>query len=323
MVGAYCSFGRAPFLRHFACVSGDFTMTTRKLLAVTGATGFIGRNLVNSLLAEGLEVRALVRHPEEYDVQLDARRADVLDLRSLSIALEGVHTAYYLVHSMKSKGRDFAETDRLGAENFLKAAESASIRRIIYLGGLGEAGPDLSEHLRSRAEVGRILQSGHVQATVLRAAIIIGPGSASWDMLRQLADRLPVMTTPRWVETRCQPIALRDVLGYLIGCAEAEVTAGGTFDIGGPDILTYRQMLMQVAEALGKHVRIYGIPVLSPRLSSYWVDLVTDVPSSIARPLIDGLRSEVICRDDRIKSLVPIHLTHFRDAVSLALDGKI
>jgi uncharacterized protein YbjT (DUF2867 family) len=298
-------------------------MTTRKLLAVTGATGFIGRNLVNSLLAEGREVRALVRHPEEYDVKVEARRADVLDRASLLSALEGVHTAYYLVHSMKNKGRDFAETDRLGAENFLRAAESSDVKRIIYLGGLGEASSDLSEHLKSRAEVGRILQSGQVWTTVLRAAIIIGAGSASWDMLRQLVNRLPVMTTPRWVETRCQPIALRDVLGYLKGCAEAELTASGTFDIGGPDVLTYRQMMMQVAEVLGKHVRIYGIPVLSPRLSSYWVDLVTDVPSSIARPLIDGLRSEVICRDDRIKSLVPIHLTPFRDAVSLALDGKV
>jgi uncharacterized protein YbjT (DUF2867 family) len=298
-------------------------MTTRKLLAVTGATGFIGRNLVNSLLAEGREVRALVRHPEEYDVKVEARRADVLDRASLLSALEGVHTAYYLVHSMKNKGRDFAQTDRLGAENFLRAAESSDVKRIIYLGGLGEASSDLSEHLKSRAEVGRILQSGQVWTTVLRAAIIIGAGSASWDMLRQLVNRLPVMTTPRWVETRCQPIALRDVLGYLKGCAEAELTASGTFDIGGPDVLTYRQMMMQVAEVLGKHVRIYGIPVLSPRLSSYWVDLVTDVPSSIARPLIDGLRSEVICRDDRIKSLVPIHLTPFRDAVSLALDGKV
>ena len=142
-------------------------------------------------------------------------------------------------------------------------------------------------------------------------------------MLRQLAERLPIMTTPRWVETRCQPIALRDVLGYLVGCAEVEATAGGTFDIGGPDILTYRQMMTQVAELLGKRVRIYGIPILSPRLSSYWVDLVTDVPSNVARPLIDGLRSEVICRDDKIKSLIAMELTPFREAVSLALKGTI
>jgi uncharacterized protein YbjT (DUF2867 family) len=296
---------------------------TEDLLAVTGATGFIGRNLVKSLLAKERKVRALVRRPQEYIEAVDARRIDISDKPSLPAALEGVHTVFYLVHSMKNKGREFAQMDREGAENFLNAAESSGVQRIIYLGGLGETGSELSEHLKSRAEVGRILQSGRIQTTVLRAAIIIGPGSASWEMLRQLTERLPVMTTPRWVETRCQPIALRDVLGYLVGCAEVEATAGGTFDIGGPDILTYRQMMTQVAELLGKRVRIYGIPILSPRLSSYWVDLVTDVPSNVARPLIDGLRSEVICRDDQIKSLIPIELTPFREAVSLALKGTI
>jgi uncharacterized protein YbjT (DUF2867 family) len=296
---------------------------TEELLAVTGATGFIGSNLVKSLLAKGRKVRALVRRPQEYTGAVDARRIDILDKASLPAALEGVHTAFYLVHSMKNKGREFAQMDREGAENFLNVAESSGVKRIIYLGGLGETGPELSEHLKSRAEVGRILQSGRIQTTVLRAAIIVGPGSASWEMLRQLTERLPVMTTPRWVETRCQPIALRDVLGYLVGCAEVEATAGGTFDIGGPDILTYHQMMTQVAELLGKRVRIYGIPILSPRLSSYWVDLVTDVPSNVARPLIDGLRSEVICRDDKIKSLVHVDLTPFREAVSLALKGAI
>lgn len=296
---------------------------TEELLAVTGATGFIGSNLVKSLLAKGRKVRALVRRPQEYGGAVDARRIDILDKASLPAALEGVHTAFYLVHSMKNKGREFAQMDREGAENFLNAAEKSGVQRIIYLGGLGEMGSELSEHLKSRAEVGRILQSGRIETTVLRAAIIVGPGSASWEMLRQLTERLPIMTTPRWVETRCQPIALRDVLGYLVGCAEVEATAGVSFDIGGPDILTYRQMMTQVAELLGKRVRIYGIPILSPRLSSYWVDLVTDVPSNVARPLIDGLRSEVICRDDKIKSLIPLDLTPFREAVSLALKGAI
>lgn len=296
---------------------------TSRLFAVTGATGFIGRHLVVSLLArDTLEVRALVRRPEDYKVEgVETKRADIFDTESLKGALEGVHTAYYLVHSMKNKGQEFAKMDRVGAENFLRAAEKMGVERIIYLGGLGETG--LSEHLKSRAEVGMILQSGRVRTTVLRAAIIVGPGSASWEMLRQLVQHLSIMTTPRWVETRCQPIALRDVLGYLVGCAEADETTGGTFDIGGPDILTYRQMMMEVAEILGKRVRIYGIPILSPRLSSYWVDLVTDVPSSIARPLIDGLSSEVVCRDDRIKSLVPLDLTPFREAVRLALKGNV
>jgi len=291
---------------------------------VTGATGFIGRYLVSSLLAKGSHAVALVRHPEDYRVQgLQVRRADIFDPESLSNALQGVDTVYYLVHSMKSKGREFARRDRDGARNFLDGAESSGVRRIIYLGGLGETGSGLSEHLKSRAEVGRILQSGRIPTTVLRAAIIIGPGSTSWEMLRQLVERLPVMTTPRWVETKCQPIALRDVLQYLEGCAETEVTAGETFDIGGPDILTYREMMLRVAEVLGKRVRIYGIPVLSPRLSSYWVDLVTDVPSNVARPLIDGLRNEVICRDDRIKSLIPIDLTPFPKAVELAVNGNV
>lgn len=296
---------------------------TEDLFAVTGATGFIGRNLVKSLLGKVRKVRALVRRPQEYTGADDVRRIDIFDKASLPAALEGVHTAFYLVHSMKNKGREFAQMDREGAENFLNAAECSGVQRIIYLGGLGEMGSELSEHLKSRAEVGRILQSGRIETTVLRAAIIVGPGSASWEMLRQLTERLPVMTTPRWVETKCQPIALRDVLEYLVGCAKVEATAGGTFDIGGPDILTYRQMMMQVAELLGKRVRICGIPILSPRLSSYWVDLVTDVPSNVARPLIDGLRSEVICRDDKIKSLIPMHLTPFREAVSLALKGAI
>jgi len=297
---------------------------TERLFAVTGATGFIGRHLVSSLVVKGHKVRALVRQPHDYTIDgVEAKRADVFDKASLPDALEGVHTAFYLVHSMMNKGREFAQMDREGAENFLNAAENSGVQRIIYLGGLGETGPELSEHLKSRAEVGRILQSGRIRTTILRAAIIVGPGSASWEMLRQLTERLPVMTTPRWVETRCQPIALRDVLGYLVGCANEEATSAGTFDIGGPDILTYRQMMMQVAELLGKHVRIYGIPILSPRLSSYWVDLVTDVPSNVARPLIDGLRSEVICRDDKIKSLISMTLTPFREAVSLALKGEI
>jgi len=294
-----------------------------KLIAVTGATGFIGRNLVHRLLAKGHSVRALVRRPQEWNLSVDARRIDVFDQATLPLALEGVDTAYYLIHSMKSRSRDFPQMDRAGAENFLRAAESSGVKRIIYLGGLGESSQQLSEHLKSRAEVGTILQSGRIPTTILRAAIIVGPGSASWEMLRQLVDRLPIMITPRWVETKCQPIALRDVLGYLVGCTEVNATAGGVFDIGGPNILTYRQMMLEVASIIGKRIRIYGIPILSPRLSSYWVDLVTDVPSSIARPLIDGLRSEVVCHDDRIKSLIPMDLTSFHDAILLALEGAI
>ncbi|HXZ90025.1 MAG TPA: NAD(P)H-binding protein [Candidatus Dormibacteraeota bacterium] len=296
----------------------------QRIFGVTGATGFIGCHLINSLLAKSSHTVALVRHPENYRVQgVQVRRADIFDPESLSNALQGVDTVYYLVHSMKSKGREFARMDLEGAKNFLDAAESSGVRRIIYLGGLGETGSGLSEHLKSRAEVGRILQSGRIPTTVLRAAIIIGAGSASWEMLRQLVERLPIMTTPKWVETKCQPISLRDVLKYLVACGDVGATVGETFDIGGPDILTYRQMMMKVAELLGKRVRIYGIPILSPRLSSYWVDLVTDVPSNVARPLIEGLRNEVTCRDDKIKALIPIDLTSFPKAVELAIHGTV
>jgi uncharacterized protein YbjT (DUF2867 family) len=298
---------------------------SERVLAVTGATGFIGRNLVPVLLSKGQNIRVLVRRPDEYRVPgVEARRADLLESTTLGTALEGVHTAFYLVHSMSGKSdSSFVEKDRIAAENFLKAAETAGVQRIIYMGGLGEVGSGLSEHLRSRTEVGRILQSGSVKITILRAAIILGRDGASWEMLRQLVEKLPIMVTPKWLETRCQPIALRDVLGYLEGCMESEETVGGSFDIGGPDILTYRRMLLTVAEMMDKKRYILPIPVLSPRLSSYWVDLVTDVPAALANPLIEGLRNEVICRENRIRELVPIPLTPFREAVALALRGKV
>ncbi len=184
-------------------------------------------------------------------------------------------------------------------------------------------GPELSKHLRSRAEVEDLLASGEVSTTTLRAAIILGYGGASWEMLRQLVERLPLMITPLWVDVRSQPIALRDVLAYLVGCLEVEETMGKAFDIGGPDILTYREMMLTLAQILGKRRYIFGIPVLTPRLSSYWVDLVTDVPSRVARPLIDGLKSEVVCRDQEILNFVPVRPTPYREAVRLAIEGKI
>lgn len=299
-------------------------MSDRRI-AVAGASGFIGRHLVPRLRDQGYRVRALTRRPSAAVVPgVETRFADVLDPKSLPAALEGVDTAYYLVHSMEERASgSFAERDRKAADHFVRAAERAGVSRIIYLGGLGETGAGLSEHLASRAEVGRILQSGGVATTVLRAAIILGPGGASWDMLRQLVERLPVMVTPRWVETRCQPIALRDVLDYLVGSTAVPETAGRSFDIGGPDVLTYRQMMTTLAEVLGKRLWILDIPVLTPRLSSYWVDLVTDVPASVAHPLVEGLRNEVVCRDNRIRELVPQSLTPYRQAVTLALQGRV
>lgn len=246
------------------------------------------------------------------------READLLEPSTLDSVLEGIDVAYYLVHSLGT-GPSFARRDRTAAHHFTSAADQAGIQRVIYLGGLGETGPALSEHLRSRREVETILAEGSYELTTLRAAIIVGARSASFRMMRQLVERLPIMITPRWVRTSCQPIALQDVVGYLTGVLEVPETAGETFEIGGPEVLTYQEMLVRTGAQLGKHPRIIPVPVLTPALSVYWVDLVTDIPKQVAHPLVYGLATPVVARDDRIRSLVPITLTPFDDAVSLAL----
>jgi uncharacterized protein YbjT (DUF2867 family) len=201
----------------------------------------------------------------------------------------------------------------------MAAAEAAGLKRVIYLGGLGETNDNLSEHLRSRAEIAHILSSGKPAATVLRAAVIIGAEGASYEMLRYLVERLPVMITPKWVETRIQPIAIKDVLAYLMGCVLNPATAGKSFDIGGPEIFTYLEMMQKYAEARGLAKRyIIRVPVLTPMLSAYWVDLMTPIPSGIAHPLIEGLRNEVVCKDNEIDKYVPITKTSFADAVMTA-----
>jgi uncharacterized protein YbjT (DUF2867 family) len=217
----------------------------------------------------------------------------------------------------------FAEKDKIAAENFVAAANSQGLKRVIYLGGLGETGDRLSEHLRSRAVIAEILSSGGIAATVLRAAVIVGAGGASFEMLRYLVERLPVMICPRWIDTRIQPIAIRDVLLYLVGSLLNPATAGGVFDIGGPEILTYREMMEQYAEARGLRRRlVIRVPLLTPTLSAYWVDLVSPVPSGIAHPLIEGLKNEVICRDSRIDAFVPIDKTPFKEAVRIAFSEE-
>jgi uncharacterized protein YbjT (DUF2867 family) len=217
------------------------------------------------------------------------------------------------------KNEEYAEKDRIAAKNFMAAAEAAGLKRIIYLGGLGETGDNLSEHLRSRAEIAQILSSGKPAATVLRAAVIIGAGGASYEMLRYLVERLPVMICPRWVDTRIQPIAVQDVLAYLVGCLRNPETAGRSFDIGGHEIFTYVEMMQKYAEVRGLSKRIIiRVPVLTPLLSAYWVDLVTPIPSGIAHPLIEGLRNEVICKNNEIDTFVPIAKTSFADAVRTA-----
>jgi uncharacterized protein YbjT (DUF2867 family) len=250
-------------------------------------------------------------------------QADALDLESLKRAAQGCWASFYLVHSMSAGHKDFAEADRKAAVNMAEAAGEAGMERIIYLGGLGEDTDTLSKHLKSRMEVARILQSGRVPTTFLRAAMILGSGSASFEILRYLAERLPVMITPRWVSNPVQPIAIRNVLNYLQGCLENEKTTGGTFDIGGPDVLTYRQLLEIYAEEAGLARRwIIPVPVLTPRLSSFWIHLVTPVPSYIARPLTEGLRNPVVCREERIRTLIPQELMSCRQTIRLAL-GRI
>jgi len=299
-----------------------------KPVLVTGATGYVGGRLVPLLLDSGYAVRVMARslnkvkcRPWASHPLIQFAQADMFDPESLSRACRGCGAAYYLVHSMNTRNRDFAEADRRAAKNMAKASSDAKIERIIYLGGLGEEGPEMSEHLRSRHEVAGLLNSRGVPVTFLRAAVILGSGSASFEMLRYLVERLPVMTTPRWVDTPCQPIGIRNVLYYLRGCLENEETTGDTFDIGGPDIVSYRELMEIYAQEAGLKKRwIIPVPLLTPRLSSYWVHLVTPLPSSLARPLIEGLKTPVVCRENRIRDLVPQQLLTCRESISLALE---
>ncbi|MFH8987968.1 SDR family oxidoreductase [Streptomyces sp. NPDC017940] len=280
---------------------------------VTGATGYIGGRLVPELLAAGHRVRCLARSPEKlrdhpWSGRADVVRGDVTDPRSVGDAMRDIDVAYYLVHALGT-GSGFEDTDRRAARVFSEAARAAGVRRIVYLGGLTPAGKpeaELSPHLRSRAEVGRIFLDSGVESVVLRAAVIIGSGSASFEMLRYLTERLPVMVTPSWVRTRIQPIAVRDVLRYLVAAARLPAGLNRTFDVGGPDILTYRDMMRAYAVAAGLPQRvILPVPVLTPTLSSYWIGLVTPVPHAIARPLAESLRHEVVCAEHDIARYVP------------------
>lgn len=288
---------------------------------VTGASGFVGSHLVPELSAAGHEVVALVRDADRYDAPegIDVAEADLLDRESLAGVFEGIDAAYYLVHSMRTGG-DFAERDRLAARNFVDAARGSALRRVVYLGGLGETGDTLSEHLESRREVETILsEEAEFELTTLRAAIIIGGGSASFRMIRELVAKLPVMVAPRWVHNECQPIAISDVVAYLVGVLDVAETAGGTYEIGGPEVLTYGEMMRRTGRTMGNEPVIVSVPVLTPNLSAYWVDLVTDVPKSIAHPLIAGLRNPVVADDERIRDLVSVELTPFDEAVERAL----
>ncbi|NNE72487.1 MAG: SDR family oxidoreductase [Acidimicrobiales bacterium] len=296
-------------------------------VAVIGATGYVGGRLVPELLAAGHEVRCLARNPDrlagvEWRPDVEVVTADVLDQGSLEAGLRDIEAVYYLVHAMGHAG-DFEHVDRVGAANTKAAAEHASVSRIVYLGGLGEDDADqLSPHLASRHEVGRVLASGTVPVTELRAAVIIGSGSASFEMLRHLAEVLPAMICPRWVtKTKCQPIGIADVLHYLVAVIDEPEAAGRILEIGGPDVLTYRDMMDRYAAIAGLRRRlIIPVPLLTPRLSSHWVNLVTPLPYGLARPLVDSLINDVVVRPDRdIRRLVD-HQPHTLDeAIERAL----
>ncbi|HXX53198.1 MAG TPA: NAD(P)H-binding protein, partial [Thermodesulfovibrionales bacterium] len=275
------------------------TIAPHDKVLLLGATGFVGSRLIPELTRRNIALRFLVRDPSKVSVHFphleagEVVQGDLLKGIGVSEALQGIHSAFYLVHSMGGKSifrnMQFAEKDKQAAQNFMSVANETGLRRIIYLGGLGEARDTLSEHLRSRLEVAQVLSSGSPAATILRAAIIIGAGGASFEMLRYLVERLPVMVCPKWIDTRIQPIALKDVLQYLLGCLFNPATAAQTFDIGGPEVLSYRAMMQKYAEVRRLAQRIIiPVPFLTPLLSSYWVDLVTPVPSGVAHPLIEG-----------------------------------
>lgn len=296
---------------------------------VTGATGYIGGRLVPRLLEAGYTVRCLVRNPEKLrsrtwidEPGLEIFQGDVANRAEVERAMTDCHAAYYLVHSMMAVGADYRERDYNLARNIARSARSANIERIVYLGGLGEMGENLSEHLTSRREVEAVLGSTGVPVTVLRAAMIIGSGSASFEILRYLVDRLPVMITPRWVKSESQPISVRNVLHYLVECLNTPETIGQTLDIGGPDVIRYRDLMDVMSDALGLRRRwVIPVPVLTPRLSSLWIHLVTPLSARIARPLAEGLRNRVVCRDNRAAELMPQQLLTVQEAIDAAL-GK-
>ena len=287
---------------------------------VTGASGFIGRRLCRGLVEAGHEVRAMTRRPERYAGPGEAVYGDVSRPDSLAAALAGCQSAYYLVHSLDRP--EFEERDAAAARAFAAAAHRGQLDRIVYLGGLGNDADVLSAHLRSRREVERLLAAGDVPVTTLRAGIVVGHGGISWELTRQLVERLPVMITPRWVRTRTQPIAVADVDRYLSAVLVVPEAAGRTFEIGGPDVLEYGQMLHRVARIEGRRRIVLPVPLLSPRLSSRWLSLVTDVDTRTGRALIDSMINEVVVRDPAIRKLVPFDPIDYDTAVLQALGER-
>jgi uncharacterized protein YbjT (DUF2867 family) len=284
---------------------------------VAGASGFVGSRLGRALVCEGYNVRAMTRHPDDYDGPGEPVLGDALESETLRGALKGCSAAYYLIHSLSSP--DFARLDAVAARAFGDAAAEAGLEQIVYLGGLGDDLDALSPHLRSRREVEGLLAGGGVPVTVLRAGIVIGDRGLSWEITRQLVEHLPAMITPRWVRTRTQPIAVDDVIRYLVGVLGHPEAVGRVFEIGGPEVLRYSTMLKRVAEIERRPLPILPVPLLSPRLSSWWLALVTDVDVQAGRNLVDSMTTEVVVRDDSIRDIMPMRLTPYDDAVRQAL----
>jgi len=305
-------------------MSGGAAPGATPLALVFGASGYVGSNLVPALQATAVRVRAAARNRKVLEARgwrdVELVEADALDPASLPAALAGVDVAYYLVHSMAA-GREFGRLDLEAASNFARAAAAAGVRRIVYLGGLVPPGAD-SEHLVSRKETGDRLRAGPVPVTEIRAGIIVGPGSAAYEVMRDLVYHLPVMVTPKWVQSRSSPIALPNLLHYLVAVASRPEAEGMIYDAGGPQTLSYESMMREFGEVVGRHPRILRVPVLSPRLSSYWLGLVTAVPTSIARALIGGLKHDIPADDAKLRALVPQRLLTFREAVEVALAAE-
>jgi len=290
-------------------------------ILVTGATGFIGSRLISSLASSGFTVRGMSRKKLLDSNNVKYVQADVFDVVQLENAMSGIDIVYYLLHSMegdKVHWKEFASREKIQAQNFLKAATKANVKRIIYLGGLVNDSLELSPHMQSRKEVGEILASGSIPVTQLRASLIIGAQGGSYAMLRYLVERLPIMVTPSWVKSLAQPIAVDNVIEYLVSCMYHSETSGKIYEIGGPDTMTYEELMRVYSAYLNKNLFVIQIPFLTTRLSSYWVDLITPVKASLARPLIDSLVHDTIVTDNSITKIIPLRLKSVRESIDIA-----
>jgi uncharacterized protein YbjT (DUF2867 family) len=290
-------------------------------ILVTGSTGFIGKKLLEKLDETGFKVKAMSRSKYPDTENITYVQADAFDVDSLTAATEGVETAFYLLHSMegsKKEWAEFANREKQQAQNFLKAATESGVKRIIYLGGLVNESLHLSKHMRSRHDVGKILASGSIPVTELRASVIVGAEGGSYAMLRYLVERLPLMVCPKWVKSQTQPIAVDNVVDYLIGVMKNSVTSGKILEIGGPEVMTYEQLMRLYSYILNRNLTVIQIPFLTPRLSSYWIDLVTPVKASLARPLVDSLVHDSVVKDKSIDKLVSVKLKPMTEAIASA-----